>query len=129
MNESSSEKILRQGGIGAGVIVWFLTSLEILSALARKRRAGDISAAIHIEAIRRLDDLRADWTEIHSFPQVREKAERLINVHPLRAADSLQLSAALVAADGNPKLLELVTLDANLAEAATREGFRVWPME
>jgi len=45
--------------------------------------------------------------------------------HPLRAADALQLSAAIVAADGDPSSLELVTLDRRLAEAAMLEGFPV----
>ena len=45
--------------------------------------------------------------------------------HPLRAADALQLGAALVAADGDPQSLELVTLDNRLAEAARLEGFSV----
>jgi hypothetical protein len=46
-------------------------------------------------------------------------------MHPLRAADSLQLAAALVAADHDPTTLELVCLDARLATADRREGFRV----
>ena len=45
--------------------------------------------------------------------------------HPLRTADALQLGAALVAADGDPQSLELVTLDRRLADAARREGFPV----
>jgi predicted nucleic acid-binding protein len=45
--------------------------------------------------------------------------------HPLRAADALQLGAAIVAAEGDPSSLELVTLDHRLAEAAQREGFPV----
>lgn len=45
--------------------------------------------------------------------------------YALRAADALQLGAALVAADGDPQSLELVTLDRRLAEAALQEGFPV----
>jgi len=56
---------------------------------------------------------------------VRSEAERVVETHPLRAADALQLGAALVAADGEPETLELVTLDRRLAEAAVREGFPV----
>lgn len=44
---------------------------------------------------------------------------------PLRAADSLQLAAAIVAAEREPVTLELVSLDERLADAAAREGFRV----
>ena len=39
----------------------------------------------------------------------------------------MQLAAALVAAEGEPHLLEFVCLDARLNEAARREGLRVLP--
>jgi len=48
-------------------------------------------------------------------------------VHPLAAADAIQLGAALVAASDRPETLEFVTLDRPLARAAQLEGFRVLP--
>ncbi len=48
-----------------------------------------------------------------------------MRVHALRAADSLQLAAALIAANHDPATLEIVSLDARLATAARREGFKV----
>ncbi len=57
--------------------------------------------------------------------EVRVNAQRLLRVHPLRAADSLQLAAAWVASEHEPPTLELVSLDHRLNEAASREGFRV----
>jgi hypothetical protein len=54
-----------------------------------------------------------------------EKALRFLRVHPLRAADALQLAAAFVAAERRPPSLELVTLDDRLVAAARKEGFRV----
>jgi hypothetical protein len=44
-------------------------------------------------------------------------------VHPLRAADALQLAAAFVAAERRPHSLQIVTLDERLADAAQKEGF------
>jgi uncharacterized protein len=55
----------------------------------------------------------------------RAVAERVIDVHPARAADALQLGAAIVAADGAPAGMAFVTLDMNLADAAELEGFEV----
>jgi predicted nucleic acid-binding protein len=55
----------------------------------------------------------------------RELANRLSRTHPLRAADAMQLAAALVAAEERPASLRLVTLDDRLADAARREGFVV----
>ena len=65
------------------------------------------------------------WSEITNVELVRRHAERLVESYPLRAADALQLGAALIAAEGDPTNLELVTLDRNLADAAEREGFAV----
>jgi predicted nucleic acid-binding protein len=53
------------------------------------------------------------------------QAERLLRLHPLRAADSLQLAAALVACHHEPATLALHTADTRLADAARREGFPV----
>jgi hypothetical protein len=56
---------------------------------------------------------------------LRRLAQRLVRVHPLRAADAFQLAAALVAAEPDPSGVEFVCLDPRLANAASREGFRV----
>jgi len=56
---------------------------------------------------------------------VKRLAERLVETHPLRAADALQIGAALVTAESEPETLEFVTLDGRQAEAAEREGLRV----
>jgi uncharacterized protein len=76
-------------------------------------------------AFGRLAQLTASWQEVEASDLVRETAVRLLRVHPLRAADGLQLAAAFVAAEGRPATLELVTLDDRLALAAQREGFAV----
>jgi len=76
-------------------------------------------------AIRDLNEMALRWIEIWDAAATRLHAERIVMEHPLRAADALQLGAALVAADGDPQSLELVTLDRRLAEAARREGFPV----
>jgi hypothetical protein len=56
---------------------------------------------------------------------VRRHAERLVEMHPLRATDALQIGAALVASDDHPGDLPFVTLDHRQAAAAEREGLRV----
>jgi aminopeptidase N len=52
-------------------------------------------------------------------------AQRLLRVHPLRAADSLQLAAALAIAGDDPSELGFVCLDQRLVEAARKEGLDV----
>ena len=76
-------------------------------------------------AHQRLALLSSGWHEVDSCDLVREAAIRFLRVHPLGAADALQLAAAFVAADRRPASLELVTLDDLLAAAARKEGFIV----
>jgi hypothetical protein len=54
---------------------------------------------------------------------------RLLGLHPLRAADSLQLAAALVWVDRRPLGRPFICLDSRLREAARREGFTALPQE
>ncbi len=58
---------------------------------------------------------------------LRERALRLLSSHHLRAADSLQLAAALVWAREQPRGRVFISLDSRLGEAARREGFTVLP--
>lgn len=110
------------------VITWWGTELECVSAIARSEREHRIVGREIGVARSKLDALRAGWVEIDPSAVLRETAFRLIRVHPLRAADALQLAAATVASEHRPPSLEFVTLDDRLAEAASREGFPVIPL-
>jgi predicted nucleic acid-binding protein len=107
------------------IVAWWGTSIEIASALARREREKLIGAADFEAAMAAIHLLADGWHEILPSDAVRRTAERLLRAHPLRAADSLQLAAALIAADHDPTTLELVCLDARLTSAARREGFKV----
>jgi predicted nucleic acid-binding protein len=71
--------------------------------------------------------LSSQWTEVRPSNLVRDQASRVLLLHPLRAADALQLAAALVWAGSQTTSLEFVCLDHRLREAAAREGFQVIP--
>jgi predicted nucleic acid-binding protein len=105
--------------------VWWATEVECASALARLEREGALTEAATAVALERLDLLAESWNEVQPVAAVRGAARRLLRVHTLRAADALQLGAAVVAAEGQPASLEIVTLDERLASAARREGFAV----
>jgi hypothetical protein len=107
------------------MLVWWATEVECSSALARLERDGSLEDPAAMTAFRLLKKLSASWHEIEPSDVVRESAIRFLRVHPLRAADCLQLAAAFVAADGRPSALELVTLDDRLASAARKEGFAI----
>jgi uncharacterized protein len=108
------------------VIIWWGTPVEIASALARREREAALSADDVSRALTLARELTDSWHEIMPSDAVRRTAERLLRVHSLRAADSLQLAAALIAADHDPSTLGLVALDARLSGAARREGFAVF---
>lgn len=105
------------------MVCWWGTPVECASAIARREREGALSARDASLALERLRALAEVWLEISPSLAVRGTAQRLLRVHPLRAADSLQLAAALVAAEGDPRSLPFVCRDERLLEAAGREGF------
>jgi predicted nucleic acid-binding protein len=125
INEPSSATVLDLLERDPHVIVWWTTEVECVSAICRREREGGLEPAQVLTATSRLDAARAAWEEVRPGSRLRQTAERLLRVHPLRAADALQLAAAITAADDDPRALPFVTLDERLARAAEREGFPV----
>ncbi len=109
----------------ASVAVWALTRTEMISALRRKEREGDMGRPEVRTALDRVALLEASWTEVDALAVVRDRADRLLALHPLRSADALQLGACLVLADERPRGRAFVTLDERLRDAAEAEGFDV----
>ena len=106
--------------------VWCLTEVELASAVARKVREG-MNVVREKAARSQLEILRERWDEITSLQNVRTRALRLLGTHALRAADALQLAAALVFCDERTESLPFVCLDERLADAARKERFPVLP--
>lgn len=107
------------------MLVWWGTAVECTSAIARREREGALGLQEARAALERLKSLALSWQEVLPSDAVRATALRLLRVHPLRAADSLQLAAAVVAAERDPASLPLVSLDDRLSDAAMREGFEI----
>ena len=105
--------------------VWWGASVEYVSAVARRERDRSLAAEEVDEALHRIAVLERVWYEVQPSALIKRTAQRLLRVHPLRAADSLQLAAAIAAADGDPASLGFVCFDARLTAAASREGFVV----
>ena len=102
--------------------VWWGTPVECASAIARLEREGAEPAGV-AKAFARLDALARAWTEVEPHDEVRQVARRLLRVHPLRAADALQLAAAYLVSERRPPTLEIVTFDERVRLAALKEGF------
>lgn len=124
VRESASERMIAVLNDDPAIVTWWGTRIECTSALARLERTGALEARDVTDALSRLRSAFETWTEVPALPSVREQATRMLRLHPLRAADAVQLAAAMVAADFEPGSLEFVTLDARQAQAAEREGFR-----
>lgn len=125
VEETATDRALALVHEDPEVAIWWATPVECASALARLEREAALTPADAADAFRRLDLLARSWFEIEPHDELREVARRLLRVHPLRAADALQLAAAYLAAERRPPTLEVVTLDERLRHAALKEGFRV----
>jgi predicted nucleic acid-binding protein len=125
VREPSSSKLTREHHDDPDLVVWWATSVECISALARRERDGMFDPGGLSQALDRLAELELAWAEVEPTNRIRAQAARLLRVHNLRAADALQLAAAMRAAEDQPGTLPLVTLDDRLILAAVREGFPI----
>lgn len=107
------------------VFVWWGTEVECVSALARLERQGSMSPISVTAALQRLRALKSRWQEVQPVEDIKETAKRLLRAHNLRAADSLQLAAAIVVSEHRPSSVDFVCLDERLTVTAQREGFNV----
>lgn len=107
--------------------IWWGTPVECLSAIYRRHRFSPLPDRLLAEAIDRSRRLAETARTVTASEEVRNRAARLLAVHSLRAADALQLAAALVCCGGQPAGESFVCLDQNLREAAVREGFVILP--
>ena len=113
--------------VDPAIAVWWLTRIECVSALMRRVREGALAESDARQARVVLRALADTWSEVRPGERIRASAERLLAVHDLRAADALQLAAALDWCDGDFGDAVVVCVDRRLRAAALREGFAVLP--
>lgn len=121
-SSTRSKALLREDPV---VLAWWAAEVECASALARLEREQNLSRKAAVGAYQRLAAFRDAWNEVQPTAVLKETAARLLRVHVLRAADALQLAAAIVAAEGRPSTLNFVCFDERLATAARKEGFEI----
>lgn len=125
-DEDHSSELLRLLRSDRDPVIWWASPVECQSALERRRREGGPPKVLD-EALRRLDSMAMGVAVVGATDQVRVRAGRLLAAHPLRAADTLQLAAALVWSDDQPRGESFVCLDERLRAAAASEGFGLVP--
>src|SRR2546428_3620100 len=84
------------------VVVWTLARVELLSALARRRREEPRSAPHLLEARREILKAWERWSEVTAVEIARRYAQRVVETHSIRAADALLIGPAGLAAEDNP---------------------------
>ena len=107
--------------------IWWGSPLECHSALHRRHREQPFPPAEMSGAIERIRTVVEHADTVSPSDELRRRAARLLAVHPLRAADALQLAAALLWCEEQPHAEGFVSLDVKLREAALKEGFSVLP--
>ena len=125
VREAASDRVRHIVSEDEDMLVWWGTPVECTSAVARRERDETMDSETVALALERLRILVPSWTEVQPSERVRSTAQRALRVHALRAADALQLAAAIVVAGDDRATLEVVCLDQRLTIAARREGFQV----
>ena len=129
IRESQSQSVYDLLREDPAMVVWWGTLVECRSALARLRRENLLDEQTIAAAELFLEPLQKSWSEILPSRQLREGALRAIAVHGLKAADSLQLAAALVWSNFQPSGHAFACFDRQLQQAAHNEGFRIVPTQ
>lgn len=90
----------------SAIVVWALARVEVHSALQRLRRMRLLDGTSLRRAQLRLDRLSRRWDEVVALGATRDEAERALEEYStlnLRAANAVQLGAALVSCEGRPR--------------------------
>ena len=133
VSENGTSWVRGVAAVSAGNIIFIakLTRVEVVSALMRRKRDGSLSARtaqaarLYVErhTVREYEVLKMSDT-------ILEQAEGLLDKHPLRAADAIQLASGL---DGHRTLISdrrpapiFVSSDIRLLTATTTEGLQVY---
>lgn len=128
IQEETTRTILELKAGSREIVIWTLTPVEVVSAVSRSLRLGRLSAEDAEKAISYWQGFLSELYLVKNIEGVKWKAMRLLRLHSLRAADACQLGAALLACEDNTRGQTFFTLDAKLAQAASKEGFRVLPV-
>jgi uncharacterized protein len=127
VQEEQSKYCIHAYRADSDMLVWTMSKIEVLSALCRRVREGALGPTSFDAASLRMNSLFERVYEVDAIQQVKERAMRLLRVHPLKAADALQLAAVMVGTEENVRRLPFMCFDDRLTAAARLEGYEVNP--
>ena len=112
---------------GNKIITAKLSFAEVLSAMNRRRREANITATEYAKFSGDfLSFVETDYEIIELSDAILLQAQRLLETHPLRAGDAIQLASALLAntqlQSANLPALIFLASDVRLLTAAQSEG-------
>jgi len=95
-----------------------ITPVEALSALCRRRAAGDIAARDFADILARVQKDRTSWHLVNVSGAVLEQAEEIVRRTCLRTLDAVQLASVVTVRGLAEARIPFVTADARQREAA-----------
>ena len=105
------------------VVIWWATPVEVTGALARMLRMSHLDALEWRKALKGVSQSFETWFVVKPSETVLATAIEIVERYDLRAADALQLAAALEWCDGVPRGHKFLTVDRRLQDAAILYGF------
>jgi uncharacterized protein len=124
VREPGSTRVRRLLSSG-GSVTSRSSAVEVASALARRAREGAFSRDACARAIARLDAGANAMLVVELTPEIVVRAQALVQRHPLRAGDAVQLASCLYVRDTVDHDITLVAFDDRLNTAARLEGVRI----
>jgi len=105
------------------VVVWWATPVEIASALARLVRMSQLDTGDWTQARRLASNLADTWSVVQPSNIIKAKAVQFVENYDVRAADALQLAAAMEWCEDTPQGRIFLAADQKLRDAAILSGF------
>ena len=104
-----------------------ITPVEVVSALCRRRRSGDLSEENFRRLFRRVQNDRVRWELVEVSSLVLDRAEELLHETTLsiRALDAIQVASWMIFQAASSIQIPFVTGDARQRDAATHLGLDV----
>ncbi len=106
-------------------VIWWGTTVETIGALCRAKREGRISGTEYTQAKAKVHAIESASQIILPGNRLRQQACLLLEQFQLRAADSMQLAAALAWCEESPKGNVFLSFDDRLRATAETLGFTV----
>lgn len=125
LEEDGSDVIVRlmDDLSGDRIAILDITLLETRSTVRRHERERNISGRIANQIIERILEDRASVYLVQSLNlSVIQEAIRIIDIHPLKTLDALQLAGCLIIGRSMSEPLIFVCADTRLINAAVLEG-------